>query len=75
MADGVTADVQEILDDLVDMYEDADLEDKLALQSAIKSHWREILDRTGHGPTEKRELEHTGEDGGPIMVIESGDDE
>ena len=57
MADEVTADVQAIVKDLVDMYEDADPDDKLAIQSAIKSHWVEIMDRTGHGPTEKREVE------------------
>lgn len=66
MADEVTADVQEIIDDLVDMYEEADTEDKLAIQSAIKSHWTVILDRTGHGPTEKREV--TGEEGGAVEL-------
>ena len=57
MADEVTADVQAIINDLVAMYDDADSEDKLAIQSAIKSHWVTILDRTGHGPTEKREVD------------------
>ena len=66
MADEVTADVQEIIDDLVEMYEDADADDKLAIQSAIKSHWVTILDRTGHGPTEKREV--TGDSGGPLEI-------
>lgn len=57
MADEVTADVQEILDDLADQYDHADLDDKLAIQSAIQRHWSMILDRTGHAPTERREVQ------------------
>lgn len=67
MADEVTADVAEILRDLTDLYHEADPEYKLAIQSAIKSHWRIILDRTGHGPTEKREV--TGDNGGPLEIV------
>lgn len=66
MADEVTKDVQEIIDDLVEMYEEADEETKLDIQGAIKSHWVTILDRTGHGPTERREV--TGEAGGPLEI-------
>lgn len=66
MADEVTADVAEILSDLKAMYDEADDDEKLAIQGAIQSHWRIILDRTGHGPTEKRQL--TGNDGGPIEL-------
>lgn len=66
MADEVTADVQEIVSDLKDLYDDGDAEDKLEIQRAIQSHWRIILDRTGHGPTEKREV--TGDAGGPIEL-------
>lgn len=69
MADDVTADVQDILEDLAEEYDKADLEGKLAIQGAIKSHWRLILDRTGHGPTEKREFSDG--DGGPaVMMLE-----
>lgn len=66
MADEVTADVQDILADLSTLYDDADTDEKLAIQSAIKSHWQLILDRTGHGPTETREV--TGDEGRPIEV-------
>lgn len=66
MADEVTADVAEIVDDLKDLYDQADPDDKLAIQQAIQSHWRIILDRTGHGPTERREV--TGSDGGPLEI-------
>lgn len=66
MADEVTADVQGIIEDLVAMYEAAPADKKLAIQGAIQSHWRIILDRTGHGPTEHREL--TGGDGGPLEI-------
>lgn len=66
MADEVTAEVQEIIEDLIDLYHEADEEDKLAIQSAVKGHWLAILNRTGHGPTETREL--TGEDGDAIKV-------
>lgn len=61
MADEVTADVAEILDDLKGHYDEAELDEKLAIQGAIQRHWTNILDRTGHGPTAKRELEHSGE--------------
>lgn len=29
---------------------------------------RTVLDRTGYGPTEKREHEHSGEGGGPLQI-------
>jgi hypothetical protein len=46
------------------------------LQSVNDSGSRFILERSyGYVKTEKRELEHTGDDGGPIMVIERGGDE
>lgn len=66
MADEVTAEVQTIIEDLVELYHDADPEEKIAIQSAVKGHWLAILNRTGHGPTETREL--TGEDGDAIKV-------
>ena len=73
MADSVTADVQQRVDDLVDVYDAADPDEKPVIMREIRQLWRTVLDRTGHGPSEKREL--TGEDGGPLMVIEGdGDD-
>lgn len=46
------------------------------LQSVNESGSRFILERSfGYTKTEKRELEHSGADGGPIMILESdGDD-
>ena len=65
MADSTTADIQRDIEDLQQEYEDAeDPKTKLDIVSELRKHWKLILDRTGHGPTEKRE--HTGEDGGPI---------
>lgn len=77
MADEVTADMQSMAEDLADAYEDAELDEKLAIESALERVWVKTLDRTGHGPTEKRELEaeHTGKDGNPIMVIERDSDD
>jgi predicted transcriptional regulator len=72
MADSVTADMQEIIDDLADLYEDAPPEEKAAIASELRKNWKAILDRTGHGPTETREL--SGEDGGPVEVVIGGDE-
>lgn len=67
MADSTTATVQEKLSDLESEYENAeDAEEKLAIMSEMRRHWKIILDRTGHHPKETREL--TGEDGGAIEV-------
>jgi len=39
----------------------------------IDRHARTVLDRADHGPTETHE--HTGENGGPLMILETdGDD-
>ena len=67
MADSVTADMQEIVDDLADLYEDAPPEAKTEIAREIRQNWKTILDRTGHGPTETKE--HTGEGGGGIEII------
>lgn len=67
MADSTTADLQRNIADLQDEYDSAgDIETKLSIQSEIRRNWKIILDRTGHGPTEKRE--HTGEGGGPLEI-------
>ena len=76
MADETTADIQADIADLQAEYEAAeDPDTKVAILSEMRRLWKIILDRTGHGPTEKREHEHSGEDGGPLMVIERGSDE
>lgn len=63
MADETTADLQRDIDDLQGEYESApDIETKLSILSEMRKNWKIILDRTGHGPTEKRE--HSGEIGG-----------
>jgi Skp family chaperone for outer membrane proteins len=72
MADSVTADMQEVVEDLREVYDEADDEEKARLASEIRKVWEDVLDRTGHGPEEKREV--SGEDGGPLMVIKDGDD-
>jgi len=72
MADSVTADIQDTLQDLIDLYEQAPPQDKPGIHREIRQAWTAILDRTDHGPTETRE--HTGEDGGPLMIIEDRDD-
>ena len=64
MADSVTADMQEKIDDFLSLYDDADPDEKAELMREARQLWTEILDRTGHGRTERREL--TGEDGGPV---------
>lgn len=61
MADDTTADMQDIIADLADLYEQADPEQKIEIARELRQNWVKILDRTGHGPTEKREMEHSGE--------------
>jgi len=58
MADKTTADMQRVLDDLTDIYDGADPDEKVEIAREIRQSWVKILDRTGHGPTEKREMEH-----------------
>lgn len=70
MADEVTADFEEKLDDLMDEYDEAtESEQKVKLFREMRQTLTSILDRAGHGPTETREV--TGEDGGPIEVSSS----
>lgn len=74
MADETTADLQQDIDDLQEEYESAtEIETKLSILSEMRKNWKIILDRTGHGPTAKRELEHRGEIGGFELTI-GGDD-
>jgi len=69
MADSVTADMADHVDDLLEQYNRVDdPEDKVELMRELRQVWKLVLDRTGHGPTEKREL--TGEDGGPVEIAE-----
>ena len=67
MADTTTATIQDQIEDLEDEYDRAtDPDEKLAIMSEMRRLWKIILDRTGHGPTEKREV--TGESGGPVEL-------
>ena len=67
MADSVTANAQQNLEDLQDRYEETDDPDeKRAILAEMRKYLKIVLDRTDHGPTESREL--TGEDGGPVSV-------
>ena len=73
MADSTTATIQSQIRDLEKEYDKAEeAENKLAIMSEMRRLWKIILDRTGHGKSETKEL--TGEDGGGI-VINLGDDE
>lgn len=75
MADATTANIQQDIEDLQDEYEAADdPETKLDILAEIRKHWKIILDRTGHGPSEKREMEHSGEVDGFNFTINAGDD-
>lgn len=67
MADSTTATIQSQIEDLKAEYEVAeDADEKLAIMSEMRRLWKIILDRTDHGPSEKREI--TGEDGGPVEI-------
>ena len=72
MADSVTANVQADIEDLQEEYDNTDdPEEKLAIVGEMRKLLKLVLDRTGHGPSEKREI--TGEGGGGI-VIDLGDE-
>lgn len=74
MADEVLAKFEPALDDLFAEYDAAETADeKVKILREIRKATTDILDRADNGPTETHE--HTGADGGPIMVIEHGDDE
>ena len=56
MADETTASVQQNIRDLQKEYARAETpEEKIAILGEIRQSWKIVLDRTGHGPTEKRE--------------------
>ena len=71
MADETTADMQEILGDLTELYQHAEPGEKVEIAREVRQSWVKILDRTGHGPKEEREIEHSGEG----IVIDLGSDE
>lgn len=57
MADEVTADMEALIEDLAEQYNRADPDDKVDIHRELRHAWKVILDRTGHGPTEKREVD------------------
>ena len=74
MADSVTADMQDIISDFSALYDAADPEDKADILAELRKNWKVVLDRTGHGPTDKRQLEDVSEDGkgfGTTIVLDS----
>ena len=74
MADSVTADMQGIIADFSSMYDHAPPEEKAEILAELRKSWKIILDRTGHGPTDKRQLEDVteGEGGfGTTIVLDS----
>jgi len=74
MADATTADIESNIQDLQSEYERTDdPEEKLAIMSEMRRLWKIILDRTGHGATEKRELENTGDDPLSEVIIDFED--
>ena len=72
MADSTTATVQSQIEDLEAEYEAAeDPEQKLDIMREIRQLWKIILDRTGHGPTSRREV--TGPDGESVDIAVSSE--
>ena len=73
MADSTTADMQSIIKDLADLYQHADPEDRPEIAKELRKNWTAILDRTGHGKSEKRELEDVsdGDGFGTTIVLDS----
>lgn len=69
MADDTTADIQRNIEDLQDQYEATDdVEKRLDILSEMRRLWKIVLDRTEHGPTEKREVEGDVDVTGDIVV-------
>jgi len=73
MADSVTADMESRIDDLVGLYDAAPPDEKARIMSELRKLWVDVLDRTGHGPTEKREVENTGDDALAEVIIDFDD--
>jgi len=66
MADSVTAELQQRLDDVFERLDEADGDDEyIKLLRETRQLTTAILDRTDHGPTETRE--HAGSDGDPVQ--------
>lgn len=73
MADRTTGNIEADIEDLHAEYNRTeDPEVKVKLLAELRKNWKIVLDRTGHGPTEKREL--TGEGGGPVKLFEVRDE-
>jgi len=73
MADETTAEMQDIIQDLIDLYNHAPPEDKTDIARELRQNWQTILDRTGHGPSETTALKDDSEgDGfGTTIVLDS----
>jgi len=69
MADETTAEMQDIIRDLTELYHKVPPEERTDIARELRQSWVKILDRTGHGPTESREVEHSGEGGGALNVV------
>jgi hypothetical protein len=67
MADAATKEMQDRLADVFDRLDDADDDDYVKLLREARQLTTAILDRTGHGPSETREV--TGEGGDPLQVV------
>ena len=66
MANSATAKMQSRLDEIFTRLDGAEGGDYVKLLREARQLTTDILDRTDHGPTEKREV--TGEDGGPLEI-------
>jgi hypothetical protein len=74
LARELLAEFEPRINDLLEEYDRAqDAGEKTKIHRELRQAVTDILDRADHGPTETRE--HTGEDGGPLMILETdGDD-
>ena len=74
MADTTTATIQDQIADLEAEYDRAeDADEKLAIMAEMRRLWKIILDRTGHGPSETREVENTGDEPLAEVVVDFND--
>jgi len=73
MADAVTADMEDRVDDLLELYDAAPPDEKARIMGELRKLWVNILDRTGHGPSETRELTGEGEQGEILIDFENAD--
>lgn len=72
MAREVLKESEPQLMELIEAFGDAEgIDEQVTALREIRQWTTSLLDRTDHGPTETREV--TGDEGGPIMVIEHGD--